>query len=212
MFGGNFHAFATITDARSGRSLWSIAMIVVWGTTHAGKVDEVPGGMFHVVTRFGHLYYVPLIPMSSFVVLEKTAEGGFRGTQIPLSFKSLLAGWLRAFCVVALIGAGVGLLFTLVDKRSPPLAWVGPVAIGLFASATLVMTYKLAFFTQASYERAKELARHIGLSDVGALMLDVAYGRATPQQAEAELARREQAQQRPANATDRPVEAQVAGF
>ena len=31
-------------------------MVIIWGTTHAGKVDEVPG-MFHVVTQFGHLYY-----------------------------------------------------------------------------------------------------------------------------------------------------------
>jgi hypothetical protein len=182
-------------------------MVVIWGTTHAGKVDEVPGGMFHVVTRFGHLYYIPLIPTGSFLVLEKTADGGFRGTQIPFSFKSLLAGWLRAFSIVALIGAGIGLIVTLADNKAMPLAWIAPFVIALLAATALVLTYKLKYFTQASYERAKELAQHVGLSDVGALMLEVAYGRLTPAQAEAELARREQ--QHAAKSTETPLEAHI---
>jgi hypothetical protein len=70
-------------------------MVIIWGSTNAGKVDEVPGGMFHVMTQFGHLYYIPLIPTGSYIVLEKTADGGFRGAPIPISFKSILAGWLR---------------------------------------------------------------------------------------------------------------------
>jgi hypothetical protein len=182
-------------------------MVVIWGTTHAGKVDEVPGGMFHVVTRFGHLYYIPLIPTGSFLVLEKSTDGGFRGTQIPFSVKSLLTGWLRGFSIVALIGSGIGLIATLADQKSLPLAWIVPLAIGVLAAMVLVLTYKLKFFTQASYERAKELAQHIVLSDVGALMLEVAYGRLTPAQAEAELTRREQ--QKASKSTDAPIEAQV---
>jgi len=182
-------------------------MIIVWGTTHAGKVDEVPGGMFHVVTRFGHLYYVPLIPTGTYLVLEKMADGGFHGTQIPFSFKSLLTGWLRAFSIVALIVAGIVLAITVADNKSMPLAWIAPLAVTMLAATTLVLTYKLKFFTQASYERAKELAQHVGLSDVGELMLEVAYGRLTAAQAETELARREK--QRPAESAEPPVEAQV---
>ena len=64
-------------------------MVIIWGTTHAGKVDEVPG-MFHVVTQFGHLYYIPLIPTGSYIVLDKHSDGGFRGVSIPISFKSWL--------------------------------------------------------------------------------------------------------------------------
>lgn len=183
-------------------------MVIIWGTTQAGKVDEVPGGMFHVVTQFGHLYYIPLIPTGSFVVLEKTADGGFRGAPIPLSFKSLLAGWLRAASTIALVISCVVLPF-LFTKDAAPFAWTLPFVVGCLSGALLLLTYKLKFFTQASYERAKELAQHMQLNDMGLLMLDVTYGRLTAAQAEAELARREAKLQE-------PVEAQVidspAGF
>ncbi len=179
-------------------------MVIVWGTTHAGKVDEVPGGMFHVVTRFGHVYYIPLIPTSSFVVIEKLADGGFNGAAIPLSFKSILAGWLRGGSIVAMIFAAIGLAITLSDAKAAPLAWLVPAMVGVAAPIVLVLTYKLKFFTEASYERAKELAQIIGLNDMGALMLEVTYGRMTAAQAEAELARRE-AQNAPP-----PIEAQLA--
>jgi hypothetical protein len=39
-------------------------MIIVWGSRLYGKVDAVPG-LFHVATRFGHIWYLPLIPMGS---------------------------------------------------------------------------------------------------------------------------------------------------
>jgi hypothetical protein len=178
-------------------------MVIVWGTTHAGKVDEVPGGMFHVVTRFGHVYYIPLIPTASYLVLDTTADGGFNGAPIPLSFKSMLAGWLRGGSIVAIIGAGIWLAIVLTSARAAPLAWVWPLLILLFAPLVLLVTYKLKYFTEASYERAKELAQIVGLSDVGALMLEVTYGRLTAAQAEAELARRE------AQRAQQQVEAQV---
>jgi 4-amino-4-deoxy-L-arabinose transferase-like glycosyltransferase len=180
-------------------------MVIIWGTTHAGKVDEVPGGMFHVVTRFGHVYYIPLIPTASYIVLEKTADGGFRGADIPLSFKSILAGWLRGGSVIAIIGACIGLAIALFDKKAGPFAWVLPVLIGCFAGVVLLLTYKLAFFTKASYERAMELAQRVGLNDTGLLMLEVAYGRMNAAQAESELARRE-AQA----AAQQPVQAELA--
>src|SRR5262245_13761922 len=164
-------------------------MIIVWGTTHAGKVDEVPGGMFHVVTQFGHLYYIPLIPTGSFVVLEKHADGGFRGAAIPLSGKSLLVGWLRGGSTVTIVGSAIALIGSIVSKDAAPFAWVVALMIGLIATGVLVATYRLKFFTQASYERALELARHLQWNDTGLLMLEVAYGRMNSDQAAAELAR-----------------------
>jgi hypothetical protein len=149
-------------------------MVIVWGTTNAGKVDQVPGGTFHVVTRFGHVYYIPLIPTASYVVLEELGDGGFNGAQIPLSFKSILAGWLRGGSIVAILGSIVATLLMVFDARNGPLAWALPVVVGSVATVTLVLAYKLKFFTEASYERAKELAQHVGLSDMGQLMLEVA--------------------------------------
>jgi len=182
-------------------------MVIVWGTTHAGKVDEVPGGLFHVVTRFGHVYYIPLIPTGSYIVLEKTADGGFRGAPIPLSFKSILAGWIRGLGIVAIIGAVIGTIVTLTDKKVGPMAWVLPVMIGVVATAAIILSYKLKFFTEASYERAKELAQRVGLSETGLLMLEVTYGRLNASQADAELARLEERQS--AQAQSAPLTAQV---
>jgi len=180
-------------------------MVIVWGTINAGKVDEVPGQLFHVMTQFGHVYYIPLIPTGSFVVLEKTADGGFRGAPIPLSFKSILTGWLRGGSIVAILGSIVATAIMLLDPKAAPYAWILPVLIGLAAVIALILSYQLQFFTAASYERAKELAQHVGLSDTGLLMLEVSYGRLTAEQADAELARREEQL-----ANENPVPAQLA--
>jgi len=190
-------------------------MVIVWGTTNAGKVDQVPGGMFHVVTRFGHVYYIPLIPTASYVVLQELEDGGFNGAQIPISFKSILAGWLRGGSIVAILGAIVATLIMVFDAQNAPFAWVLPVLIGIVATVTLVLSYKLKLFTEASYERAKELAQHLGLSEMGQLMLEVAYGRLSAEQADAQLARLEEkaaqeAAQQAALQGQTPIPAQLA--
>src|SRR4051794_31008614 len=75
-------------------------MILIFGQRLCGKVDEVPG-ICYVATRFLHLYYVPLIPLSSWVILRGTeSASGFKGQQIRLSCKSVLLGWLQAFLVI----------------------------------------------------------------------------------------------------------------
>lgn len=166
-------------------------MIIIWGTTHAGKVDEVPG-LFHVVTQFGHLYYIPLIPTGSYVVLDKNPDGGFRGVSIPISFKSWLIGWLRAACIVATIGLTIGTAIMLADIDRNPFNWIAPALLDVVAITLLVISYKLKFITQAPYERAIDLARRVGLTEMGMLMIEVAYGRMTAEQADKELAKFDQ--------------------
>ena len=75
---------------------------IVWGARLLGKVDCVPG-MFHVATMFAHLYYIPLIPMQSYVVFSEptttdslaipflfsSESSEFQGIPIPLHAKSL---------------------------------------------------------------------------------------------------------------------------
>jgi hypothetical protein len=169
-------------------------MVIIWGTTHAGKVDEVPG-LFHVVTQFGHLYYIPLIPTGSYIVLEKNSDGGFRGVSIPISFKSWLVAWMRAGAILGLVVAGILLLVAMLEAGKNPgnvMAWITPVLLAAIATTVLVLSYKLKFIRQASYERAVHLARHVGLTDMGMLMIEVAYGRMTAAQADAELAKVDQ--------------------
>jgi len=169
-------------------------MVIIWGTTHAGKVDEVPG-MFHVVTQFGHLYYIPLIPTGSYIVLEKNNDGGFRGVSIPISFKSWLIAWLRAGCIVAILASIVIGLIAIVESGKNPAALFTlaiPVVMSIAAITALVLSYKLKAITHASYERAIDLGRRVGLTDMGMLMIEVAYGRMTPAQADEHLAKLDQ--------------------
>jgi hypothetical protein len=79
-------------------------MVVIWGQRMYGRVDRFAGS--HIATRFFHLYYLPLIPLSSWLVLEEQAEGRFLGLSIPLSGRSVLLAWLRVISVVGLAVAG----------------------------------------------------------------------------------------------------------
>ena len=82
-------------------------MILLYGQANYGKVDRV-SDRFHVCTRFFHVYYIPLLPLRSYLVSGEAAdESDFRGIEVPLSLKSVLAGWVRAVLVLVLV-LGVG--------------------------------------------------------------------------------------------------------
>lgn len=64
-------------------------MIVIYGQSNYGAVDE-QGGQY-AVTRFAHVYYMPLIPMTSFWM-----TGPERGFEIGMAWKSVLVAGDRA--------------------------------------------------------------------------------------------------------------------
>jgi hypothetical protein len=70
-------------------------MIIIYGESNYGKVSHVPG-LFYVKTRFAHLYGMPLIPTSSYLVVDGSEkDNGFRGVPIPMDWRSVLAGYIR---------------------------------------------------------------------------------------------------------------------
>lgn len=83
-------------------------MIIIYGERSYGKVDRVPG-VCYVLTVFAHLNFLPLFPLRSYIVLEGTESGGeFRGKQIGISVKSMLAGYVRVWLgAVALVAGGI---------------------------------------------------------------------------------------------------------
>jgi hypothetical protein len=165
-------------------------MFIVFGILKAGKVDAVPD-MFHVTTQFAHLYYVPLIPTGSLLVLpEKQLDGEHVAIPIPLSWKSVLVGWLRSACIFGAMAACV-IAISEINKNRP---WGASLAAMLLALTVLFLSYRIKIITHASYERAVELGQKLGLSDMGELMIEIHYGRMNAEQADAELARREQLQ------------------
>jgi hypothetical protein len=83
-------------------------MIIVYGTRYYGKV-RASGGSF-LKTQFAHLYYVPLIPIGTHLVLEELADGSFKGIKTALSWRSVFAAYLRVWGPIATLAAvGCGL-------------------------------------------------------------------------------------------------------
>lgn len=131
-------------------------MIVIYGHRLYGKTDEVPG-LFHVASRFLHLYYVPLIPVASYVVVDQDGDD-FRGVKIPLSLKSILLGWFRAALVIlGLIVIGMMLFDASVHGVAGHLAKIAQ----LLGVVTLFVVSVV--FDRPGRARAHAIADRIGL-------------------------------------------------
>jgi hypothetical protein len=102
--------------------------------------------------------------LKSFVVLEGTEEGnGFKGVQIPMSWKSVLLGWFRGAFVVGIIVsvlvAGIAGIEFLDKQQHDALETV-------FASLAQVAGFALLYwitwnFSRASYQRALDLGEQL---------------------------------------------------
>jgi hypothetical protein len=69
-----------------------------------GRVDKVAGGLFYVGTVFVHIFFIPLLPLQSFIVRrDKDRWVAFEGIPTTLSPKSALHAWVRAGAVVTLL-------------------------------------------------------------------------------------------------------------
>ena len=138
-------------------------MVIVWGSRLYGKVDEVPG-FFHVATRFGHIYYLPLIPMKSFVVLGQSGEE-FTGVPIPLSFKSILLAWVRAGLLLAAIVMTFAALVNLGDRDQT--LWMYSAAFAATAAVLFGIATWHRVATRASLHRAVRAGRGGGVERRG---------------------------------------------
>ena len=161
-------------------------MLIIWGSRYYGKVDEVPG-LFHVATQFGHLWYIPLIPMGSMVILAK--EGNtIRGAKIPLSAKSIFVAWGRALGIVASLLMIPLVLGAFDNSRhsDPQFRIIVSVAFAAVVAVT-VLLWSLKTFRRASYERALRLGELIGLSDEGRILMELRFGRISEADAKSHL-------------------------
>ena len=145
--------------------------MLVYGTRYFGKVDEVPGH-FHVATRCRHLWYLPLVPLDSWVILEGTrtfdpgGEWSAGGVRLPsIRWRSVLCAWGRYGLVWAVLVAAVTGLVPLLDVAfdavSPKTALVR-LTVAAGALVSLWLSYRLS---RASRARAEALCRFLGLSE-----------------------------------------------
>ena len=158
-------------------------MIIVWGSGLYGDVDAIPG-IGKVATNFGHLYYLPLFPAGSHFIFEQTSDG-WRGVPIGWSFKSILMAWLRVALGSLALGFGIVAAVELMDHRM-----AGGIGMSIACVAFIAMfiaTKRMKFFTVASYQRAKELATRIGLTEHAMVLIDMYYGELTESEAQRKM-------------------------
>jgi hypothetical protein len=149
--------------------------MIIFGTRFYGKVDHLPG-LCYVVTRFVHIWFVPLIPTETYLVLEGTESGGnFRGVPISLSGKSVVNAWLRAGCVLGILGGIIASFVSLIrlsEGRAEFMDVIGSLGVFVAAIGLMVLSYKV--FGKASPQRAEELGQHLGIDPRA--MADMASG------------------------------------
>lgn len=141
-------------------------MFLIVGQRVCGRVDDVPG-ICHVATRFVHFYYVPLIPLSSWII-EKGVKpaSGEPGRRIPLSGKSVVFGWVQALLVVyGSLNTLKGVLI-LIRQQQQQFGVVGPnpsvqLTLGILCLGAWALFAIRPF--RASKERTKELLGHLGI-------------------------------------------------
>jgi len=146
--------------------------VIVAGTRLAGKVDETSVG--YVVTRFVHVWFLPLVPMSSWFVTDAGAR------PVPFSFKSALLGYVRSWAVALALGGTAGFLYlctvyygrfeiylrggTAVDESEVMSMAVTLAAVGVLAVLGVIAFVAARFLRRASPARCAELSRATGLS------------------------------------------------
>lgn len=130
------------------------------GDDYYGKVDHVPG-LFFVKTRFLHVWWFPLVPRDSHLILDDDSR---RGVSIPLRWKSVWVAWARAVTLVVatyLLALGTSLPFL---APTPPSRRV-LVAAALYGLALPFLGLYLltSRSRRATLERALELGPLIGI-------------------------------------------------
>jgi hypothetical protein len=140
-------------------------MIIIGVRGHRlhGKVDDVPN-LFYVKTMFRHAYFVPFIPVGSYLLLYKLdPSGNYQGVQIPLRWKSIFITWFRM--VTGLFIAIFASLSIAFLTGGPRIVW-HIVGLCAFASLALICLYAATYCLQkASYSRKLELAQLLEISD-----------------------------------------------
>jgi hypothetical protein len=77
-------------------------MIIIYGTALYGQVDN-HGGQ-RQLTRFIHVYYVPIIPVDTLWVTRALPSGN-QGHAVAMNARSVVAGYARIWGPIAAVGA-----------------------------------------------------------------------------------------------------------
>jgi hypothetical protein len=155
-----------------------IGMPHVSGTNLYGRVDNIPG-VGYLATKFAHVWFIPLAPEQSWLVLHRPGTDGFfkartewSGLCIPTTmWKSVLAAWLRTLPVLYAVWR---LLVLLVELSSPePVNWLRAAVAGALVAAAMATRY----VSRASFRRAVTILKLADAPEEVARAVEKAYGR-----------------------------------
>ncbi len=139
-------------------------MIFIYGTRFYGKVRAC--GSSFIGTKFFHIWFLPLIPVGSHVVLEESGDG-FRGIPTGLHGKSVLAGYLRVWGPVAVVAALLPAIGELASATADPLdlaihVVVSAVSLGIPLALTVLAFAVLGKLSLDERRKRSVWALHTG--------------------------------------------------
>lgn len=134
-------------------------MIFICGTRLYGRVDQVPS-QFYVATEFVHMWYIPLIPLRTFLIVEGWQSE--EAIKIPMSFKSVLTAYVRAALILAalVLFFKAGLLWYSGHEAqgSDVLSGVFQIATGVLCLLACWSSHRLS---RADEQKARALAHYL---------------------------------------------------
>lgn len=149
-------------------------MVIVYGTRFYGKVREC--GRSFLGTQFFHIYYVPLIPIGTHLILEEHGDGSYKGIKTGFSLKSMLAAYLRVWGPLAVLAAvciGIGIVDDVSDEplaMAVVLGFTGIVVLALLAGTILGWAVVGKLSHEEKRQRAVyalHLGYHVDPADMG---------------------------------------------
>jgi hypothetical protein len=141
-------------------------MIIIFGRRAYGRV-EVSGGTF-ILTEFVHLWYLPIAPTGSHLVLSRDPTGLCQNLPIRMHGVSVLAAYLRTWGALGIAACLVAALGASDDGWMSSMPWL-VCAAGL-AAAVVVAWTKLGKLPPGELARRQVYARFAGAAvDVGQL-------------------------------------------
>jgi nicotinamide riboside transporter PnuC len=149
---------------------------ITFGTKFMGKVDDV-GDFLWVETKFHHVFFAPVIPVQSWIVMRERNGGGVAQIKIPTSLKSVAVAWMWYVGIIAGVVGLVGGAEMYLQNAENWEIWVltGVVGAMFFAAAG-----PWSALRKASYARACELAKALKLNDETMAHIAESYGRRAP--------------------------------
>ncbi|MFO0847682.1 MAG: hypothetical protein U0871_03840 [Gemmataceae bacterium] len=153
-------------------------MIHIHGWQLYGKVRQVPG-VAHIATVFFHLYWIPTLPLRSYVVIDglapevgtttplgevRQSKYGFVGIPIRMNWWSVLLAYVRAVLGFGLFTFSLGtVVFCYEAANGLGMTWANAgVFAGIAVSCGLGYWFS-RWLTRAGWVSANELRADLGL-------------------------------------------------